>query len=82
MTVKEKRRTSRPEQTPLHALLAKACGKDGSIRRTLAPAVGVSHQFIYRWISDDRVPPKYANRIVEASKGAITLDELLPFVLR
>lgn len=79
------RRTSRPAHTPLHALLVKACPPDsegpGSIRKTLAPALGVSHQYIYRWIERGKIPPKFVLKIVEAAKGEVTQEELIPFVI-
>lgn len=81
MTEPTKRRTSRPVPTVLHSLLLRACGEEGSIRRTLSPKLGVSYQFIYRWIEAGKVPPKYVKPIVTASGGTVTQEELLPFVL-
>lgn len=79
------RRTSRPAHTPLHALLIKACPPDskgpGSIKDTLAPALGVSFQYIYRWIEQNKVPPKYVTKIVDAAKGRVSKEQLIPFVI-
>lgn len=76
---------SRIDLGPLHKLLLKACpaGKTGpgSIGSTLAPALGVTHQYIYRWIEDGRVPAKFVKPIIAASDGRVSVEELLPFVL-
>lgn len=70
---------------PLHDLLLKACPRSnsssGSIPATLAPALGVSYQYIYRWIAEGRVPPKFVKKIVEVSDGRVTVEELVPFVI-
>lgn len=79
------RRTSRPVHTELHALLVKACPPDkegpGSIKTTLAPALGISFQYIYRWIDADKLPPKFVKPLLKAAAGRVTQDELLPFVI-
>lgn len=76
---------SRIDLGPLHKILLKACpaGKNspGSIKTTLAPALGVSHQYVYRWIEEGRVPSKFAKPLVEVGAGRVTLEELLPYVL-
>lgn len=80
-----KRRTSRPVPTKLHALLHKACppGKDGdgSIRATLAPALGVSYQYVYRWIEADKLPAKYVKPLIEIAGGRVSQEELIVFVI-
>lgn len=85
MNAPKGRRTSRPAHTKLHALLIKACppAKDGpgSIKSTLAPKVGVSYQFIYRWIERNKIPPKYVSVLVEAAEGRVTQEDLIPFVI-
>lgn len=50
----------------------------------LAKACGVRHQAIYKWLSNGRLPrtdwtgeTDYASRIEEATKGAVTRDQLL-----
>lgn len=69
----------------LHQILLTACPPNingsRSIRGSLAPALKVSHQYIYRWISDGRVPAKYVKKIVDVADGRVTVDELLPFVI-
>lgn len=76
---------SRIDLGPLHKILLAACpeGEDspGSIKTTLAPALGVSHQYVYRWIEENRVPPKFVTKIVEAGAGRVTVEELIPFVI-
>lgn len=85
MTEPTKRRTSRPVLTKLHSLLLKACppdgDNDGSIRGTLAGALGVSYQYVYRWIEMDRVPPKFVKPLLEIAEGRITQEELIVFVI-
>ncbi|MBO6279747.1 MAG: helix-turn-helix domain-containing protein [Pseudomonas sp.] len=85
MTEPTKRRTSRPVLTDLHRLLLKACppGKDceGSIRGTLATALGVSYQYVYRWIETNRLPPKFVKPLVEIADGRVTQEELIEFVI-
>jgi hypothetical protein len=86
MTEPTKRRTSRPVLTKLHSLLLKACppGPDnceGSIRGTLAGALGVSYQYVYRWIEMDRVPPKFVKPLLEIAEGRVTQEELIVFVI-
>ena len=85
MTEPTKRRTSRPVPTELHALLHKACppaeGGEGSIRATLAPALGVSYQYVYRWIEGNKLPAKYVKSLVEIAQGRVTQEELIVFVI-
>ena len=52
----------------------------------LAKACGVKHQSVYRWVEKGSLPrtdwtgeTDYARRIEEATKGAVTRDELLNF---
>lgn len=70
---------------PLHTLLLKACPRKGSapgsIPATLAPALGVSYQYVYRWVSDNRVPAKFVKKIVEVSEGRVSIEDLVPFVI-
>lgn len=79
------RKTSRPVPTALHKLLHEACptGSDGeaSIRATLAPALGVSYQYVYRWIEANRIPAKFVKQLVEVANGRVTQDQLIPFVI-
>lgn len=76
---------SRLDLGELHKILLKACPAvvkgSRSIRGSLAPALGVSHQYVYRWISEGRVPAKYVRKIVEVSEDRVSIDELLPYVI-
>ncbi len=54
--------------------------------RKLGKACGISYQSIYRWERNGRLPrtdwtgeTDYASRIEEATKGAVTRDQLLNF---
>lgn len=51
----------------LQTLLLKACPPDSSGKKSiplLAQALDVSHQYVYRWIEENSVPPKYVSKIV------------------
>lgn len=77
--------TCRKDLGELHKLLLKACPAKalaaGSIRSTLAPALGVSHQYVYRWIEENRVPPKFVAPLVEISQGRVSREELIPYAV-
>lgn len=85
MTEPTKRRTSRPVPTTLHSLLLKACPPEkegpGSIRGTLAPALKVSYQYVYRWIEQNKLPPKFVKQLLEIGEGRVTQEELIEFVI-
>lgn len=85
MNAPKGRRTSRPAHTPLHALLVKACPPDGddpgSIKKTLAPALGITHQYIYQWIEKGKLPAKYVKPLVDAAAGRVDQEELIQFVI-
>lgn len=69
---------------PLHDLLLRACPADRRGRRSimiLADKLGVSYQNVYKWIESGRIPPKRVMDIVTVSKGSVTREELLDFVL-
>lgn len=69
---------------PLHDLLLQACPPDRRGRRSimiLAEKLGVSFQNVYKWIEAGRIPPKRVMDIVKVSKGAVTKEALLQFVL-
>ena len=69
---------------PLQDLLLRACPADKSGKRSimiLADKLNVSYQNVYKWIEAGRIPPKRVKDIVKISKGAVTFEELLEFVL-
>lgn len=68
---------------PLQELLLNACPPDERGKRSipvLARALKVSHQYIYRWIEDGVVPPKFVSRIVALSNGRVTLEQFHPYL--
>lgn len=79
------RRTSRPEHTELHKLLVKACppvpGGGVATIKTLAPHLGVSYQYVYRWIESNKLPPKYVTKLLEVADGRIDQASLIPYVI-
>lgn len=48
--------------------------------RSLASNLNFSRQHLYRRFSEDRLTPKQAKSLIEASKGRLTQDDLNPFV--
>lgn len=70
------------ELGPLHDLLLKACPPDAKSKRSipvLAKFLGCSHQYIYRWIEDGKIPPKFARALAEREGADVQLAEFLPF---
>lgn len=65
---------------PLHDLLLEACppvdGRKSIV--ILAEKLGISHQYIYRWIENGRVPQKFVRPIGEL--GTINVERLYPYV--
>lgn len=67
----------------LHALLLKACPPDDKGKQSipvLAQALGVSHQYIYKWIDAKKVPPAYASKMVDKANGRVALTDFHPYV--
>lgn len=68
---------------PLHDLLLKACPPNDKEMRSiaiLADAIEYTPQALYKVIRKGKVTPELAAKIVEASKGAATLDDFHPYV--
>lgn len=68
---------------PLHDLLLEACPPDEAGKKSivgLAMALQVSHQYVYRWIAEGRIPPKFAKQITELNGCTVTLNDFMPFV--
>lgn len=66
------------ELGPLHDLLLEGCGQRSI--PNLANALGISHQYIYRWIATERVPPNMLDALVDISGGKLSKVDLLPFI--
>lgn len=67
----------------LQDLLLKACPPDARGKRSIpavAKSLKISHQYVYRWIEEKSIPPKYVKTLVENAKGAVTIEEFHPFV--
>ena len=77
-------KTSRyKELGPLHDLLLEACPPDEKGRKSivgLANRLGCSHQYVYRWIENGRIPPAYVKQIVELEGVTVTREQFYPFV--
>lgn len=73
---------------PLHTLLLKACPPNPEGRQsipTLAAALGISHQYVYKWINTNHVPASFVTKMVELGEGradAVTLEDFHPYVFQ
>ena len=68
---------------PLHDLLLKACPPSESNMRSipiLALAIEYTPQGLYKVIRKGKVTPQLAAKIVDASKGEVSLDDFHPYV--
>lgn len=67
----------------LHTLLLTACPADETGRVSipvLAKNLGVSNQYLYKWINDKKVPPGYVRQLVELSEGRLDYEAFHPYV--
>ncbi len=48
----------------------------------LSKAINVSRFSIYRWLNGEAISQRSARSIIAVSKGNITKDDLIPFMLR
>lgn len=68
---------------PLQDLLLEACPpgeKGGRSIVVLADRLGVSYQYIYRWIKEGRVPAKFVRPLVEMSDGRLDIARFNQYV--
>lgn len=69
---------------PLHKLLLAICPPDPETGKqsipVLAGVLGVTHQYVYKWIENNRVPVKHVKKLVELSNGAKTLNDFSDFL--
>jgi hypothetical protein len=67
----------------LQDLLLKACPPDARGKKSIpavAKSLEVSHQYVYRWIEDESIPPKFVKQLVEKSNGAVTIEDFHKYV--
>jgi hypothetical protein len=67
----------------LHSLLLKACPPDSHGKQsipTLATALGISHQYVYKWVTANKVPPAFVMKIVNLSQGRTEVKDFHPYV--
>lgn len=67
----------------LQQLLITACPADDRGKRSipvLAKTLGLSHQYIYRWIEEGVVPQKFVSRIVALANGRVRIEDFHPFL--
>ena len=68
---------------PLHDLLLVACPPDKQGRSSiprLAKLLKISHQYLYRCIADEKIPPKLVPKIITLANGRVTVEQFHPFV--
>lgn len=71
------------ELGPLQDLLLKACPPDSEGKRSipvLAKHLGLSNQYVYRWIKDASVPAKYVRKLVEIADGRVSFSDFHEYV--
>jgi len=69
----------------LQYLLLTACPPDKRGKASvpvLAQHLGVSHQYVYRWIEEDRVPADFVRPLVEMSNGRVTYEQFHAYAFR
>ena len=49
--------------------------------RNLSIAIGISHQAMYRWFNNDRLPARNMKTLISLSKGRLSIEKLAPFSL-
>lgn len=67
----------------LQALLLTACPPDASGKSSipvLAKHLGVSNQYLYKWIDTGRVPPNFVTPLVTLGEGRVSLEDFHPYV--
>lgn len=68
----------------LHRLLLEICPPDPETNKKsipgLANQLGVTHQYVYKWIENNRVPVKQAKKLVQMSNGQKTLNDFSDFL--
>ncbi len=75
----------RKELGSLQDLLLEACPPDRHGKSSvpvLARALGISHQYVYRWIETNRVPPGFVQPMVDASKGRVSIEDFHAYVFK
>ncbi len=67
----------------LQTLLLTACPADEAGKSSipaLAKRLGVSNQYLYKWIDTNRVPPSFVTRLVELGEGRVSFEDFHPYV--
>lgn len=70
---------------PIQNLLFEACPPNKAGVKSipvLAKAMGLSSQTVYYWIKKNRIPAAKAKALVKVSKGSVSLEMVVPFVVR
>lgn len=68
----------------LQDLLLKACPparKSGRVSiPVLAAHLGITASYVYKWIEQNQVPPKYVRKIVDLSNGKVNIGDFHDYV--
>lgn len=67
----------------LQDLLLKACPPDARGKKSIpavAKSLGVSHQYVYRWIEEKSIPPKFVKQLVANGGEAVNIEDFHPYV--
>jgi hypothetical protein len=73
------------ELGPLHDLLLKACPPNEHGERSipiLAKYLDMSSWGVFKWIKNNKLPPRQAMKIVELSEGKVTIDQFSPYIFK
>lgn len=82
------------DRGPLQELLLRACPPMKRVNKVLvydengnrsipilAKSLGMSAWGVQRWIYSNKIPARRVQEIVDNSRGAVTVDDLLPYVI-
>lgn len=70
---------------PLHDLLLLACPPDDQGDRSipiLARHLEMSSWGVFKWIKNNKLPPRQAVKVVELSQGRVKLEDFTPYIFR
>lgn len=81
-----KKRVGRPpsNNNALRGVLLKACPPDPDTGQRsvliLAGLMGLTTEALFKWIRLNKIPPLQAAKVVDVSKGRVTLHDFTPFI--
>lgn len=69
----------------IQTILLEACPENSEGFKSiplLASALNLSRQAVYAWIEKDCIPASRAKSLVKLSNGKVTMEQLVPFVVK